>query len=156
MKNIFFKFQYTIIAQYENGLLVPYISKINSTVLILLPGHHTIEETFHAAHYERKLHAWAKRFIGWGLIFFSTICTSELLTVVFGDIRLFAIILPNPEQPLYGNILLSFSVAIILIAFCWLLLRPWLALGMLFAATSPFIFFARNIVHGYHRLAQID
>ncbi|XP_031616538.1 transmembrane protein 43 homolog [Contarinia nasturtii] len=148
---------YTIIAQYDDGLLVPFVSSINSTVLILIPGRHTIEESFDAAHYERKLHAWALRFIGWVLIFFSTICTSELLTVFLGDIRLFAIILPNPEQPLYGNVLLSFSLAIILIALCWLVLRPWLAFGMLFAAISPFIFCARNIVHSYHRLAtQID
>lgn len=144
-------------AKYENDLLVPYTTSINSTVLILLPGRHTVEESFDAAHYERKLHAWALRFIGWVLLFFSATCTTELLTVVFGDIRLFTFILPNQQQPLYGNILLSISLAIIIAALCWLLFRPWLAFGMLFAAISPFIFCARSIVYSYHRLGtQID
>lgn len=137
-------------------MLVPYITSINTTVLILIPGRHTLDEAFDAAHYERKLHAWALRFIGWVLLFFSVTCTSELMTVAVGDIRLFAVLLPNPQQPLYGNVLLSFSLAIIITAFCWLVFRPWLALGMLFAALSPFVFCARSIVT-YHRIGtQID
>lgn len=137
--------------------MVPYVTSINTSVLILLAGRHTLDESFDAAHYERKLHAWALRCIGWILLFFAITCTSELFTVVLGDIRLFAIILPNPQQPLYGNVLLSFSIAIILTALCWLLFRPWLALGMLFAATSPFVFCAHSIVNSYHRIGtQID
>lgn len=136
---------------------MPYVTQLNTTVLILLPGRHTIEESFDAAHYERKLHAWALRFISWILVFFSVTCTSELLTVVLGDIYFFAILLPNPEQPLYGNVLLSLSLTTIITALCWLLFRPWLAFGMLFAATSPFFFCARSIVSSYHRLGtQID
>lgn len=136
---------------------MPYVTSLNTTVLILLPGRHTIDESFDAAHYERKMHAWALRFIGWILLFFSVTCTSELLTVVLGDIYLFAILLPNPEQPLYGNVLLSLSSAIIITALCWLMFRPWLAFGMLFAATSPFIFCARSIMNSYHRLGtQMD
>lgn len=136
---------------------MPYVTSINSTVLILLPGRHSLNEAFEAAHYERKLHAFSLRFIGWVLLFFSVTCISELLTVVLGDIRLFAILLPNPQQPLYGNILLSLSLAITITALCWLLFRPWLALGMLLAATSPFIFCTRSIVTSYHRIGnQID
>lgn len=146
-----------MVAKYENNILVPYVTSINTTVLILLPGRHTLDEAFDAAHYERKMHAWALRFIGLVLLFFSVTCTSDFLSVVLGDIRLFALILPNPQQPLYGNILLAFSLAIIITALCWLLFRPWLALGMFFAATSPFIFCTRSIVNSYHRLGtQID
>lgn len=137
--------------------MVPYVTSINTTVLILLPGRHTLDESFHAAHYERKMHAWALRFIGWTLIFFSITCTSELLTVVLGDIRFFAIWLPNPQQPLYGNILLSFSMAIIITSISWLIFRPWLAFGMFCAAISPFIFCARSIMNQYQRIdTQID
>lgn len=135
---------------------MPYVTSINTTVLILLPGRHSIEETFDAAHYERKMHSFALRFIGWILLFFSSTCTTDLLTIVLGDIRLFQILLPNPQQPLYGNVLLSLSLAIIITAFCWLLLRPFLAFGMILAATSPFIFCARSIFNSYHRLGQID
>lgn len=136
---------------------MPYMTSINSTVLILLPGRHSIEDAFHAAHYERKLHSWALRFIGWVLIFFAVTCTSDAFNVVFGDIRWFAIILPNPRQPLYGNILLSLSIAMVTSALCWLLFRPWLAFGMFCAAISPFIFCARSILNTYQRLeTQID
>lgn len=133
-------------------MFVPYVTSIGTNVLILLPGRHTLDEAFDAAHYERKLHAWALRFISWVLIFFSVTCTTELLTVAFGDIRLFAILLPNPEQPLYGNILLSMSLAIILTALCWIVFRPLLAFGLLFAAVSPFIFCARSIINSYHHI----
>lgn len=149
---IFFLFQYTIVGKYENDIFVPYVTSIDTNVLILLPGRHTLDEAFDAAHYERKLHAWALRCISWILLFFSVTCTTELLTVVLGDIRLFAILLPNPEQPLYGNVLLSLSMAIIITALCWILLRPLLALGLLFAAISPFIFCARSIINSYHRI----
>lgn len=131
---------------------MPYVTSIDTNVLILLPGRHTLDEAFDAAHYERKLHAWALRFISWVLLFFSVTCTTELFTVVLGDIRLFAILLPNPEQPLYGNILLSISLAIVLTALCWALFRPLLALGLIFAAASPFIFCARSIINTYHRV----
>lgn len=131
---------------------MPYVTSINTTVLVLLPGRHTLDEAFDAAHYERKLHAWALRFIGWVLLFFSVTCLSETLTICLSDIQLFAIILPNPRQPLYGNVLLSFSMAIIITALCWLLFRPWLAFGMVCAAISPFIFCARGIVSGYQRV----
>lgn len=144
--------QYTIIAKLKNGLLVPYVTSINTTVLVLLPGRHTLDEAFHAAHYERKLHAWALRFIGWVLLFFSITCLSDSLSVCLGDIRLFVIILPNPRQPLYGNVLLSLSFAIIISALSWLIFRPWFAFGMFFAAISPFLFCARSIVGGYHRV----
>lgn len=56
--SVFHLFQYTIVAKYENNVLVPYVTSINTTVLILLPGRHTLNEAFEAAHYERKLHAW--------------------------------------------------------------------------------------------------
>lgn len=125
--------------------------------MILLEGRHNIKDAFHAAHYERKLHSWAIRFIGWVLIFFSVTCTSDMFNVVFRDIRLFAIILPDPRQPLYGNVLLSLSLAMVISALCWLIFRPWLAFGMLCAAISPFIFCARGIINTYQRLdTQMD
>lgn len=144
--------QYTIVAKLENGLLVPYKSSINTSVLIMLPGRHTLDEAFHAAHYERRLHSWALRFIGWVIIFFATICTSELLTVVLSDIPFFAILLPNPSQPLYGIILLSLSMAMTIISISWMIFRPWLAAGMFCAAISPFLFCARSLVNSYERV----
>lgn len=136
----------------KNGKLVPYVTSIGKSVLILLPGRHTLEETFHAAHYERKLHAWTFRFIGWVLLFFSAICISQTLYICLGDIRLFAMLLPNPEQPFYGRIVLSLSIAIIIVALSWLIFRPWLAIGMICAAVSPFLFWSQSITNVYQRV----
>lgn len=136
----------------KNGKLVPYVTSIDKSVLVLLPGRHTLEETFHAAHYERKLHAWVFRFIGWVLLFFSVICLSGSLSICLGDIRFFAMVLPKPEQPFYGNVVLSLSGAITIIALCWLIFRPWLAIGMICAAMSPFLFWSQGITNTYQRV----
>lgn len=118
----------------------------------MLPGRHTLDEAFHAAHYERRMHSWALRFIGWVILFFATICTSEILTVVLSDIPFFAILLPNPNHPLYGIILLSLSMAMTIISISWMIFRPWLAAGMFCAAISPFLFCARSLVNTYERV----
>lgn len=138
--------------KYENSVIVPYTTSINTTVLIVLPGKHTVNDAFYAAHYERKLVAWGWRFIGWVLLFFATTCTSELFVVAVGDIHFFSYFLPNPRQPLYGNVLLSLSAAFSVTALSWLLFRPWLGIGMLIAAASPFIFCTRGLLHSYQPL----
>lgn len=150
-------YQYTVVGKFENGQLVPYVSSLKNNVLIILPGRHTLNEAFDAAHYERKLHSWALRFIGWVFIFFATICTTELMNIVLSDIPFFAILLPNPQHPMYGMILLSASTALTIISISWLIFRPWLAVGMFCAAISPFIFCAHSLLSGYQRVnTQLD
>lgn len=144
--------QYTIVGQFENGLIVPYETSIETNVMIVLSGRHSIEDAFHAAHYERKLQSWGLRFIGWVFLFFAVTCTSELLSIALIDLPFASAVLPNSQQPLYGNILLSVSMAFVISAMCWLVLRPWVGAGMLCAAISPFLFCARGIVHSYQRV----
>lgn len=137
---------------FQKEKLVPYVTSIGKNVLVLLPGRHTLEETFHAAHHERKLHAWTFRFIGWVLLFFSVICLTQTLSICLGDIRLFAILLPNPEQPFYGNVVLSLSCMITIVALSWLVFRPWLAIGMICAAISPFMFWSQGFTINTQRV----
>lgn len=150
--NHWFRLQYTIVGQYENGLIVPYETSIETNVLIILSGRHSIEDAFHAAHYERKLQSWGLRFIGWVLLFFAVTCTSELISIALIDLPFASAVLPNSQQPLYGNIILSLSMAFVISALCWLVLRPWVGAGMLCAAISPFLLCARGIVHSYQRV----
>lgn len=135
-----------------HGMVVPYETSIETHVLIILPGRHSIGDAFHAAHYERKLQSWGLRFIGWVLLFFAVTCTSELISISLIDLPFASAILPNGQHPLYGNIILSLSMAFVISALCWLVVRPWMGVGMLCAAVSPFLFCARSIARSYQRV----
>lgn len=148
----FSSIQYTVVAKSEKGLLVPYVTSINTTVLIMLPGRLTLEEAFSAAHYERKMQSWALRFIGWALMFFAVTCTSDFLLLALNDLPRLNLLSSSSQQPLYGNILLSASLTFIISALCWIIFRPWFGLGLLLAAVSPFLFCAQNVGHHYQRV----
>lgn len=150
---IFLLLQYTVISKVEDSKLVPYVTSIDTRVLIVLPGSLTRDEAFAAAHYENKLHAWGLRFIGWVLLFFAVSCSSDLITLTLSDLPLFSRLWLNQRQPLPGNIFLSISVAFFIIAMCWLIFRPWVGVAMLCAAVSPFVFCASRFSHEYQRVS---
>lgn len=141
--------QYTIIGKYQNGLVRPYVSSSNTKVLVVMPGEHSIAQAIEATHYRNKLSAWAVRFVGWVLIFFATTCLSTLIYIAIGNNRYLYRFSPNPMDPFKGNVLLSLSIALIIIAIAWVFLRPWLGIGILCAALSPFLFCARRFYQHY-------
>lgn len=44
------------------------------------------------------------------------------------------------EATSFGNIILAFSISLIVIATAWMLYRPMLGAGLLFAAFSPLLY----------------
>lgn len=110
----FFSPQYTIVGQYKNGLITTYETSIGTNVLIVLSGNYSIEDSFHAAHYEQKLQTWGLRFIGWILLFFACACTYEMLSIASIDLSFAS------KHPLLGIVLISLLMASIISSLCWL------------------------------------
>lgn len=61
---------------------------------------------------------------------------------------------PDSQHPISGNLLLTFVMAFAITSMAWMTQRPWLGVGMLMAAFSPMLFFARNMVR-YDRLPVV-
>lgn len=59
---------------------------------------------------------------------------------------------PDPRQPVSGNVLLAISLSLTVTSFAWITHRPWLGIGMIAAAVSPFAMFAGSLVR-YQRVA---
>lgn len=150
-RQFYSNFQYTIIGKYERGFIRPFLSSNSNTkVLVILPGEHSIADAIDATHYQNKLAAWSLRFIGWVLIFFATTCLSSLIHVAVRNNRFLYRFSPDPSDPVKGNILLSLSMTLFIISIAWVFLRPFLGIGILCAAASPFVFCARRFYPDYH------
>lgn len=58
---------------------------------------------------------------------------------------------PDPRFPVGTNVLLSLSMALVIAAVAWVLHRPMVGAGLMFAAASPFVWFARGVTN-YQRV----
>lgn len=70
---------YTVVGKFENGKLVPYVSKMNRKVLLVYKGEMTLEEVFKQEKHNSVKLTWGFRFFGWMLLFLSTTCSASLL-----------------------------------------------------------------------------
>lgn len=58
---------------------------------------------------------------------------------------------PDARYPIRSNLVVTFVMAIAITSLAWVWQRPWLGLGMMMAAVSPMLFFARTMVR-YERV----
>ena len=138
-------------------MIGPYTSNAGPDVLILYIGELSVGDAFKTAHYEQKLVTWALRFVGFVLLFFSATCSYDMLQLVAAKLPLLTRIVPNPSSPMSGNILLSLSATLVIAAVSWIVFRPWIGIGMMCAAASPFLIWHRQLVdQNDYRINHID
>ncbi|KFB48285.1 AGAP005797-PA-like protein [Anopheles sinensis] len=142
----------TVVGKLENGKIVPYESTHSRRVLLLETGEHHLHEIFRLEHHQQRLTAWGVRFIGWVLLFFSTICCGTILRHLAREHRFLRMFVPQSHFSLSTNITTSLSVALVIVSIAWIVHRPWLGGGLLFAAMSPFLYCARGLVGSYQRI----
>lgn len=63
-----------------------------------------------------------------------------------------SVLAPDPRYPVGANLMVSFSLALIVTSIAWIFHRPWIGAGLLFAAASPFLYCARGFI-GYERVS---
>ncbi|XP_053675842.1 transmembrane protein 43 homolog [Anopheles nili] len=142
----------TVVGKLLNGKIVPYESTHSRKVLLLEPGEHNLSEIFRFEHHQQRLATWGIRFIGWVLLFFSAICCTTIMQHLVREHRFLRIFFPDANFSLSTNIMTSLSVALVIVSVAWIVHRPWLGGGLLFAAVSPFLYCARSIMGGYQRM----
>lgn len=74
-----------------------------------------------------------------------------MLLILVSHIQLLSALAPDPHFPVGANILLSLSMALIIAAVAWILHRPMVGAGLMFAAASPFVWFASGVTN-YQRV----
>ncbi|KAG5896399.1 hypothetical protein JTB14_009604 [Gonioctena quinquepunctata] len=142
----------TIIAKQENGVLVPYETSKGHKIALLRHGNLNINQMFSAEHYDARMETWKLRGLGVFILYASTVCLARLLKILFFYMPLLNCFISG-EATSFGNILLAFSVSLIVIATAWILYRPMLGAGLLFAAVSPLLYCTLgifNIAHNGH------
>lgn len=143
---------YTIIGKYEKGKIVPYTTSLNGRKVILaFPGELSVLQAFKAEHHSQKLTTWGFRFFGWIMLFFASIATAKITSYIFTSNRVLAHFAPDMTHPVSSNLILSFSLALFIVSLAWVLHRPWFGAGLLFAASSPFLYCVRGIAQ-YQRV----
>lgn len=142
---------YTIVGKYEKGKVVPYETSFKTQVLLVYSGELTLIEAFRAEHHSQKVTTWGFRFFGWLLLFFAATCTATLLNFVFSKSQLLSSFAPDPNNPVFTNLLLSFSFSLFITSIAWIIHRPYLGGSLLFAAISPFLYCARSVIQ-YQRI----
>uniref|UniRef100_A0A182P8V7 Transmembrane protein 43 homolog n=1 Tax=Anopheles epiroticus TaxID=199890 RepID=A0A182P8V7_9DIPT len=142
----------TVVGKLEGGKIVPYESTHFRKVLLLEPGEHSLSEIFRFEHQQQRMTTWGIRFIGWALLFFATICTATIMQHLAREHRLLRMFLPDTNSTLSTNVMMSFSLALVIVSIAWIVHRPWLGGGLLFAAMSPLLYCARGIMGSYQRM----
>lgn len=136
----------TVVGKLENGKIVPYETSRKSKVLLVYRGEYSLKDAFKSEHHVQRLTTWGFRFIGWVLLFFGATCTASLLHIILSRICFLSSLAPDPTYPVSANLVLSFSMALVITSIAWVLHRPWIGAGLLFAAASPFLYCARSVV----------
>lgn len=72
----------TVIGQLSNGRIVPFVTNVKISVLLVLEGQHTLHEAFKTEHHLNRISTWSFRFVGWLLLFFAITCTSTLIHIL--------------------------------------------------------------------------
>ncbi|KAM7359043.1 transmembrane protein 43 [Cochliomyia hominivorax] len=142
---------YTIVGKLVKNKIEPYRTSRGVDILLVYPGELSLTEVFKKEHHAQRLTTWGFRFMGWVLVFFGVTCTSTLLHVILSRIQFLSSLAPDPRYPVGTNVLLSLSMALIIAAVAWILHRPMVGAGLMFAAASPFVWFARGVTN-YQRV----
>ncbi|KAI9588626.1 transmembrane protein 43 homolog [Glossina fuscipes] len=136
---------YTIVGKLDKNKIVPYETSRGIEVLLVYPGEHSLTQVFKMEHHAQRLTAWAFRFVGWILVFFGVTCTSKLFHKLLTQIQFLSALAPDPQYPVGTNVILSLSLTLIIASIAWILHRPMVAAGLICAAASPFVWFARGV-----------
>jgi len=142
---------YTIVGKLEKNKLVPYKSSRGIDILFVHPGELSVLEVFKLEHQSQRLRTWSFRCLGWTLLFFGVTCTSTLLHIILSRIQILSVLAPDPNFPIAANMILSFSLALIIASVAWILHRPVIGAALLLAAASPFMWCARGVIN-YQRV----
>ncbi|XP_037939725.1 transmembrane protein 43 homolog [Teleopsis dalmanni] len=138
---------YTIVGKLENNKIVPYKTSRGLDVLLVYSGELNLSEVFKQEHHAQRLTTWGFRFMGWVLVFFGATCTSTLLHIILMRVQFLSALAPDPHYPVGANVVLSLSMALIIASIAWVLHRPMIGAGLLFAAASPFVWCARGVAN---------
>lgn len=142
---------YTIVGKLVNNKIEAYKTSRGVDVLLVYSGELSLTEVFKKEHHVQRLTTWLLRFMGWVLVFFSVTCLSSLLQLILSRIPFLSALAPDPRFPVGTNILLSFSLALVIAAVAWIVHRPMIGAGLICAAASPFFWFARGVTN-YQRV----
>ncbi|XP_052860598.1 transmembrane protein 43 homolog [Anopheles cruzii] len=142
----------TIVGRLEKGRIVPYESTHARKVLLMESGEHNLHGIFRIEHQQQRLVTWGVRFVGWVLLFFSSICCGPIMEHLVREHRLLRMFAPHGRFSLMNNVTLSLSAGLAIVSVAWIVYRPWLAGGLLLAAMSPFLYCARGVVGTYQRI----
>lgn len=136
---------YTIVGQLHNGKVVPYVTSRNAKILLVYPGELSLAQVFKMEHHAQRLTTWGFRIVGWVCLFFGATCTASLLHIILSRVYYLSSLAPDPRYPAGANLILSFSLALVITSVAWALHRPWVGAGLLLAAASPFLYCARTL-----------
>lgn len=136
---------FTIVGKFQNGKIVPHTTSQNGKVLLVFPGELNVMQAFKSEHHSQKLTTWGFRFFGWLILFFATISSAKIINYIFSSNRILAFFAPDMTHPVSSNFILSFSFALFVASFAWVLYRPWFSGGLILAASSPFLYSVRGI-----------
>ncbi|XP_059613145.1 transmembrane protein 43 homolog [Phlebotomus argentipes] len=142
---------YTVVGRLSQGVLVPYQTSLGSHVLLVFKGEHSLTDAFKQEHKSQRMTTWTIRFFGWLLLFFAATATASIVHVALAHNCYLSRIAPDPAHPVSANLILSFSLALLITSLAWAFHRPWVGAGLLLAAASPFLCCARGVVQ-YQRL----
>ncbi|GAB0089911.1 Transmembrane protein 43 homolog [Sergentomyia squamirostris] len=136
---------YTIVGRLEKGVIVPYQTSLKSNVLLVSKGQLTLTEVFKLEHRSQRMTTWTIRFAGWLLLFFAATATASVIHVALSESRFLSRIAPDPAYPVTANFIMSFSLALLITSLAWAFHRPWIGVGLLLAAASPFLYCTRGV-----------
>lgn len=164
-------FKVTILAKQENGMLVPYQSTKGHEIALLRHGTLNINQMVNAEHLDARMETWKLRGAGLFILYASSVCLAKLFNILC--MRIYFIMLVKMNYIFFlvnnipvlkdlisgdptssGNFILSISVSLLVIATAWILYRPMLGAGLLFAAVSPFLYCTLgvyNAAQGYQQ-----
>ncbi|XP_055625694.1 transmembrane protein 43 homolog [Toxorhynchites rutilus septentrionalis] len=143
---------YTVVGKLESGKIVPYESSRSKKVLLIYPGELSLHDVFKLEHHAKRMLTWGWRLIGWIMLFLSATCSSAVLQYITSQSRMLRQFVPDPTFPVSTNLMMSFSLALAIISFAWIIHRPMLGGGILVAAVSPFLYCARSLFNNYQRM----
>nr|CAI5828028.1 unnamed protein product [Callosobruchus analis] len=139
----------TIIARQDNGFLVPYETTRGHKIALLRYGNLNINQMFSAEHFDARIETWKLRGIGIFILYASCVCLAKLLKIMFVQLPILNSVLTG-EATSFGNLVLSVSTSLLVIATAWILYRPMLGAGLLVAAISPLFY----CTMGFYNVAQ--
>ncbi|VEN60862.1 unnamed protein product [Callosobruchus maculatus] len=104
---------------------------------------------FSAEHFDARIETWKLRGIGIFILYASCVCLAKLLKIMFVQLPILNSVLTG-EATSFGNLVLSVSTSLLVIATAWILYRPMLGAGLLVAAISPLFY----CTMGFYNVAQ--